>query len=67
MAFIGQAPSRPLASFFHVKKKELVGHYKNGGKEWRPQGQPEDVKVHDLVDDKLGRANPYGVYDSGQP
>jgi len=48
-----------------TKKKELVGQYKNGGKEWRPQGQPEDVKVHDFVDDKLGRANPYGVYDLG--
>ena len=48
-----------------TKKKELVGQYQNGGKEWRPQGQPEDVKVHDFVDDKLGRANPYGVYDLG--
>jgi transposase len=46
-----------------TKKKELVGQYKNGGKEWRPQGQPEDVKVHDFVDKELGRANPYGVYD----
>jgi len=48
-----------------TKKKELVGQYKNGGKEWRPQGQPEDVKVHDFVDKELGRANPYGVYDLG--
>ena len=48
-----------------TKKKELVGQYKNGGKEWRPQGQPEAVKVHDFVDDELGRANPYGVYDLG--
>ena len=48
-----------------TKKKELVGQYKNGGKEWRPQGQPEEVKVHDFVDDELGRANPYGVYDLG--
>lgn len=48
-----------------TKKKELVGRYKNGGKEWRPQGQPEDVKVHDFVDKELGRANPYGVYDLG--
>lgn len=46
-----------------TKKKELVGQYKNGGKEWRPQGQPEDVKVHDFVDKDLGKANPYGVYD----
>ena len=48
-----------------TKKKELVGPYKNGGKEWRPQGQPEAVKVHDFVDKELGRANPYGVYDLG--
>lgn len=48
-----------------TKKKELVGQYKNGGKEWRPQEQPEAVKVHDYVDDELGRANPYGVYDLG--
>jgi hypothetical protein len=46
-----------------TKKKELVGHYKNGGKQWRPQGEPELVKVHDFVDKELGRANPYGVYD----
>jgi len=46
-----------------TKKKELVGRYKNGGKEWRPQGEPEPVKVHDFVDEELGRANPYGVYD----
>ena len=46
-----------------TKKKELVGPYKNGGKEWRPQGEPEPVKVHDFVDEELGRANPYGVYD----
>lgn len=48
-----------------TKKKELVGPYKNAGKEWRPQGQPEQVKVHDFVDPELGRANPYGVYDVG--
>ena len=48
-----------------TKKKELVGQFKNGGKEWRPQGQPESVNVHDFVDDELGRANPYGVYDLG--
>lgn len=41
-----------------TKKKELVGQYKNGGKEWRPHGQPETVKVHDFVDAELGRANP---------
>jgi len=46
-----------------TKKKELVGYYKNGGKELRPKGKPEQVKVYDFVDKELGRANPYGVYD----
>lgn len=46
-----------------TKKKELVGQFKNGGKEWRPQGDPEHVNVYDFVDKELGRANPYGVYD----
>jgi hypothetical protein len=46
-----------------TKKKELVGQYKNGGKEIRPKGEPEQVKVYDFVDKELGRANPYGVYD----
>jgi transposase len=48
-----------------TKKKELVGPYKNGGKEWRPAGTPEHVKVHDFIDPALGKANPYGVYDVG--
>lgn len=46
-----------------TKKKELVGEYKNGGREWRPAGEPEHVKVHDFVDPARGKANPYGVYD----
>ena len=46
-----------------TKKKELVGRYRNGGAEWRPAGEPEQVKVHDFVDRELGKANPYGVYD----
>ena len=45
------------------KKKELVGDFKNGGREWRPSGQPEEVRVHDFVIPELGRATPYGVYD----
>ncbi|MDR7926112.1 ISAzo13 family transposase [Acidithiobacillus thiooxidans] len=49
-----------------TKKKELVGNYKNAGQEWRPQGEPEVVQVHDFVDKELGRANPYGVYDLAQ-
>ena len=48
-----------------TKKKELVGPYKNGGREWRPSGDPQRVKVHDFVDRALGKANPYGVYDVG--
>jgi hypothetical protein len=46
-----------------TKKKELVGAFKNGGREWHPAGQPEQVKVHDFIDPALGKANPYGVYD----
>lgn len=48
-----------------TKKKELVGQYKNNGDEWRPAGDPEQVKVHDFIDKELGKANPYGVYDVG--
>jgi hypothetical protein len=46
-----------------TKKKELVGEFKNAGREWRRQGEPEKVKVHDFPDKKLGKAIPYGVYD----
>ncbi len=46
-----------------AKKKELVGDVKNGGREWRPQGQPEEVRVYDFKIPELGRATPYGVYD----
>jgi transposase len=49
-----------------AKKKELIGPFKNGGRELRPQGQPEPVRVHDFVDKELGRATPYGVYDMAQ-
>jgi hypothetical protein len=49
-----------------TKKKELVGPFKNGGRELRPKGQPEAVQVHDFVDQELGRAAPYGVYDLGK-
>ena len=48
-----------------TKKKELVGNFKNGGRELRPQGEPEKVLVHDFVVPELGRAIPYGVYDLG--
>jgi hypothetical protein len=46
-----------------TKKKELVGNYRNAGRERQPQGRPEQVKVHDFIDPKLGKAIPYGVYD----
>jgi hypothetical protein len=46
-----------------AKKKELVGDFKNGGREWRPKGQPEEVRVHDFKIPELGRVTPYGVYD----
>ena len=46
-----------------TKKKELVGDFKNAGREWRPKGSPEEVRVHDFVIPELGRAAPYGVYD----
>jgi len=46
-----------------AKKKELVGDFKNAGREWCPRGQPEEVRVHDFIDKTLGKATPYGVYD----
>ena len=46
-----------------TKKKELVGNYHNGGREWRPAGEPVHVKDHDFPDLELGKAIPYGIYD----
>jgi hypothetical protein len=46
-----------------TKKKELVGDFKNAGREWQPQGQPEEVRAKDFKDKKLGKVSPYGVYD----
>ena len=46
-----------------AKKKEKVGDFKNGGQEWFPQGEPEDVRVYDFLIKSLGKATPYGVYD----
>jgi hypothetical protein len=54
--------SQPAISV-DTKKKELVGDFKNGGREWRLQGTPEEVRVHDFLDKKLGKVIPYGVYD----
>ena len=56
------ATSDPVISV-DTKKKELVGAFKNGGRELRPEGEPEQVNVHDFVNPELGRAIPYGVYD----
>jgi hypothetical protein len=57
-----QAAGEPAISV-DTKKKELVGDFKNGGRELRPKGQPEPVRVHDFVIPELGKAVPYGVYD----
>jgi DNA-binding phage protein len=46
-----------------TKKKELVGDFGNAGREWQPAGRPERVRVHDFIDDALGKVIPYGVYD----
>lgn len=57
-----QHRGQPVVSV-DTKKKELVGDFKNGGREWRPRGEPEEVRVHDFIDKTLGKAIPYGVYD----
>jgi Rhodopirellula transposase DDE domain len=46
-----------------TKKKELIGDFRNGGREWHPKGEPEPVRVHDFPDLELGKVTPYGVYD----
>ena len=46
-----------------TKKKELIGDFKNAGREWQPAGQPEKAHTHDFIDKKLGKVAPYGVYD----
>ena len=57
-----QQRGQPVVSM-DTKKKELVGDFKNGGREWQPIGVPEPVRVHDFEDKKLGKAIPYGIYD----
>jgi hypothetical protein len=57
-----QQRGQPVVSV-DTKKKELVGDFKNGGREWQPKGAPEPVRVHDFLDKELGKAIPYGVYD----
>ena len=57
-----QRRGQPVISV-DTKKKELVGPFKNGGREWQPKGEPEQVRVHDFLDKELGKAIPYGVFD----
>ena len=57
-----QAAGQPVISV-DTKKKELVGDFANGGREWQPNGEPERVRLHDFPDKKLGKVSPYGVYD----
>lgn len=60
--FAFQDRRQPVISV-DTKKKELIGDFKNGGREWQPKGEPEEVRVHDFIDKELGKAIPYGVYD----
>ena len=57
-----QATGDPVISV-DTKKKELVGDFKNAGREWQPAGTPEEVRVYDFIDPELGKVAPYGVYD----
>jgi Rhodopirellula transposase DDE domain len=67
-SYIGEQAREHLAAGDPVvsvdaKKKELVGEFKNGGREWRPKGRPARVDAHDFPDRELGKAIPYGIYD----
>jgi len=57
-----QAAGQPVISV-DCKKKELVGNFKNAGREWQPKGHPDTVNVYDFASDALFKAIPYGVYD----
>jgi Rhodopirellula transposase DDE domain len=57
-----QATADPVISV-DTKKKELVGEFKNAGRQWRPKGQPAATRTHDFPEDSAGKAIPYGVYD----
>ena len=63
---VQQLRRRQPAISVDTKKKELVGNFKNGGREWRPRGDPQRARVHDFLDLKKGKAIPYGVYDLGR-
>ncbi len=58
------AAGQPVISV-DTKKKELVGDFKNAGREWQPKGKPVPVRMHDFKDKELGKAIPYGIYDLG--
>lgn len=60
-----QRRGQPVISV-DAKKRELLGDFKNGGREWQPKGQPEPVRTHDFKDEELGVGIPYGVYDPTQ-
>ena len=57
-----QRRGQPVVSV-DTKKKELIGDFKNGGQEWQPQGEPEEVRCKDFKDKDLGKVAPYGIYD----
>ena len=57
-----QGAGEPVISV-DTKKKELIGDFANKGREWQPRGRPERARVHDFIDDDLGKVSPYGVYD----
>jgi len=59
-----QAAGQPVISV-DTKKKELIGEFKNSGSDYRPEGNPIEVNVHDFMDKELGKAIPYGIYDIG--
>jgi transposase len=60
-----QRRGEPVVSV-DTKKRELVGDFRNAGREWHPQGQPQEVRTHDFRDKTLGVAIPYGVYDTAR-
>jgi len=62
MIKVFQRRGQPVISV-DTKKKELIGQFKNGGREWRRKGEPEEVNIYDFVDRDLGKAIPYGVFD----
>lgn len=62
-AFLGRG--QPVISV-DTKKKELVGQFKNGGREWQPKGEPEEVEIHDFATSESPKVIPYGIYDIGK-